>query len=1147
MKNIAKSETEYDTVLDLLFLAAGLLHSQAGRDSTYLRASLSLCLEECLFSLQSQICQARIFTPSHYLNIENWHSHTDASGNKQKLSQKERAILADRFKKIVKFAVNSLSSVDLLDVDEEIGLVNGLFNMVMELETSSRKKGSDLLVKTLLDDTNLGGILLIMLIRSQINLSNKIELIRKLDAVPNTKALVQKFFVSPEERETFRLCVISLVSQSLLLDNVDCELVTKFYGDLLSVEIFPGGPGSVEPLPLQSLRHKTFAPWAAERDRCRQKILSRQTLRAEEAASSAEKFSQQIISCHDTLVKNNLERTRMTLCAAYDAGATWQTIVRNQIHPLGLWHNPTHQPSSLVLDNISGTSGIYTRFRWDHCGLSGEKYFQADHQHRRHPVQRSFARLLSASEGDEMSLADRLGGVERVHSVERVEAVTATSRDPGELVISHTKIFFVGSANWNCSFSNIEAACRRRYQLKDIAIEFFLTSGETHLIVFLSPTERNSVLAFLDRSGVSGKIKSANLPVTTKLWRQGHLTNFQYLMELNRLAGRTFNDLMQHPVFPWILADYSSSHLNLTLQQSFRNLRRPIAVQKEGSEEKYLTNYNILASDCSALGALMGPYHYASHYSNTGIVLHYLVRVPPYTAEFVKFQDGNFDLPDRSFHKLETSWLMASEISASDVKELIPQLFYLPEIFKNTEHFNFGHRQNGQPVEDVELPPWAPDARLFVKIHRQALESSHVRQELAHWIDLVFGYKQTGSEAVEAVNVFHPATYSGAQAPLLDQVEARARQTMIETYGQTPVQLFTSPHPLPLAELVRAEEEERAAASPALLVPTVTGLQLGSYVGAAGQPAPTVVWQQSQGVTVSSLVRLETNEMLGLPARHLLLGRYTAGRSLGQIYSGLQLAGSHLVTWGHTDNTLRLRPVGDSDSQYWADLPWDSVTTGQTQPRVPAVWLGHQSGLISVYQVKQAGRVPSLAAPRYLHGHCDVVTTIKLCPEFGVAVTAAEDGSVITWDLHSLQFLHHTLLPLQTSSTPLVADISSKSGEIAVAADSTLHLLTINLKPVCQVSVAEKITAVTFSNQEEGVSVNCVAAGLNTGLVKLFSSLDLALLRDLTGAPASPVTALTYSEDSQNLSVATQDGTLTILEKSGKDGMNKTPKYVTLQ
>ncbi len=27
----------------------------------------------------------------------------------------------------------------------------------------------------------------------------------------------------------------------------------------------------------------------------------------------------------------------------------------------------------------------------------------------------------------------------------------------------------------------------------------------------------------------------------------------------------------------------------------------------------------------------------------------------------------------------------------------------------------------------MDLPPWAPDARIFVKIHRQALESSYVR------------------------------------------------------------------------------------------------------------------------------------------------------------------------------------------------------------------------------------------------------------------------------------------------------------------------------------------------------------------------------------------------------------------------------------
>ena len=45
--------------------------------------------------------------------------------------------------------------------------------------------------------------------------------------------------------------------------------------------------------------------------------------------------------------------------------------------------------------------------------------------------------------------------------------------------------------------------------------------------------------------------------VTLK-WKRGEMSNFAYLIFLNTLAGRSFNDITQYPVFPWVLQDFTS-------------------------------------------------------------------------------------------------------------------------------------------------------------------------------------------------------------------------------------------------------------------------------------------------------------------------------------------------------------------------------------------------------------------------------------------------------------------------------------------------------------------------------------------------------------------------------------------------------------
>ncbi|KAL3315576.1 WD repeat and FYVE domain-containing protein 3, partial [Cichlidogyrus casuarinus] len=113
-------------------------------------------------------------------------------------------------------------------------------------------------------------------------------------------------------------------------------------------------------------------------------------------------------------------------------------------------------------------------------------------------------------------------------------------------------------------------------------------------------------------------------------------------------------------------------------------------------------------------------YHYGTHYSSAMIVASYLVRLQPFNQHFIKLQGGHFDLPDRMFSSLKDTWDSASSLNMSDVRELIPEFFYLPEFLNNQNSFYFGRKQNGQLLDNVKLPPWAKnDPHEFIRLNRE--------------------------------------------------------------------------------------------------------------------------------------------------------------------------------------------------------------------------------------------------------------------------------------------------------------------------------------------------------------------------------------------------------------------------------------------
>lgn len=72
------------------------------------------------------------------------------------------------------------------------------------------------------------------------------------------------------------------------------------------------------------------------------------------------------------------------------------------------------------------------------------------------------------------------------------------------------------------------------------------------------------------------------------------------IMFLNTISGRTYNDLTNYPVFPWIIADYESETLDLGDPKVYRDLSKPMGAQSEDRKSEWAGGFegSSLSSRC---------------------------------------------------------------------------------------------------------------------------------------------------------------------------------------------------------------------------------------------------------------------------------------------------------------------------------------------------------------------------------------------------------------------------------------------------------------------------------------------------------------------------------------------------------------------
>eukprot|EP00850_Spirogloea_muscicola_P002934 SM000011S19112 [mRNA] locus=s11:883394:901254:- [translate_table: standard] len=722
----------------------------------------------------------------------------------------------------------------------------------------------------------------------------------------------------------------------------------------------------------------------------------------------------------------------------------------------------------------------------------------------------------------------------------------------------------------------------KRFLLRFTAIEIFFSTGAIPPILFNFPSAQAAKAMAFKIASSANSLPSTRYPYLAKgadkyrekaaqgvlvfdrrkmvetaeverdRWRRREISNFEYLMILNTLSGRSYNDLMQYPIFPWVIADYQSDSLDLSIPSTYRDLSKPVGALDEKRFKIFEDRFQTF-NDPDIPG-----FFYGSHYSTAGIVLYYLIRLEPFTSLNRHLQGNKFDHADRLFDEVASAYSNCMT-NTSDVKELIPEFYYQPEFLRNSNKYQLGQKQDGKQLDDVALPPWAKGSpEEFVRLSREALESEYISDRLHHWIDLIFGSKQRGRAAVEAANVFYYLTYEGAVdlESLEDPLERAAVEDQIANFGQTPMQLFRKDHPPrgPLVPILRPLYYAPASITLTSIV-TPTQAQLEQASRRPAEDVKSIVFVgllegRSVALTAGGVMIVRswiTPQLQSSGGPFTFTASQEAYYGVGEALMTCRVGGSflscvepnptcfgilfgtvansaYILSCGHWDNSFKCHSISEGKLAQSIGQHKDLVTCLSVASDARFVITGSRDTTVIVWEANAGaplGGRPIVDKPmRVLTGHADAVTAVTACAELDLVASGSRDA---TCAVHTLRHGRYLFALRHPSGSPVDHLVISPCGIIAMYShdDLVLRCCTLQGRWLAQSESFGRLACLRLSACGE-----FLVTGGELGQVVLWKLHSLQVVRRYEGRGV-PITSLTVTPEDCFL-VGLQDGTMLV-------------------